>query len=105
MTDAERVFCYRLLRIARGDTTPLPGFDQDVWVPNCDVSGRTVASLVDELAAVRAATQTLVDSLSDAAWTRRGTASGKEISARALVWIIAGHAAHHLTIFRDKYLS
>ncbi len=105
VTDAERVFSYRLLRIARADTTPLPGFDQDVWVPNCDVAGRTVASLVDEFAAVRAATLALVDSLSEAAWTRRGTASDKEVSVRALVWIIVGHSEHHIKIFREKYLA
>ena len=33
VADAERVFSYRALRIARGDTTPLPGFDENAWVP------------------------------------------------------------------------
>lgn len=101
--DAERVFAYRMLRVARADVTPMPGFDQDIWVPNCDASSRTVQSLVAEFVAVRGATQTLVDSLSEAAWTRMGTASEKPISARALAWIIAGHMEHHLRIFREQY--
>ncbi len=31
--DTERIVAYRALRIARGDTTPLPGFEQDDYVP------------------------------------------------------------------------
>ena len=30
MSDTERVFSYRAMRVARGDKTPLPGFEQDV---------------------------------------------------------------------------
>lgn len=103
--DAERVFAYRLLRIARGDATPLPGFEQNDWVPYSGAAGRTVASLMLEYAAVRAATLQLVDSLEPAAWTRRGVASGHPVSARALAYIIAGHDRHHQNILREKYLG
>ena len=105
MIDAERVFAYRLLRVARADSTPLPGFDQDAWIPHCDAALRTVASLTEEFASVRAATLTLVDSLTEAAWVRTGTASAKPVSARALAWIIAGHTTHHLALLRDRYLA
>lgn len=105
MIDTERVFAYRLLRVARADATPLPGFDQDRWVPTSDAALRTVASLAEEFSAVRAATLTLVDSLTPAAWTRTGTASEKPVSSRAIAWIIAGHTAHHMTLLREKYLG
>jgi hypothetical protein len=32
LTDSERIFTYRALRIARGDKTPLEGFEQDDYV-------------------------------------------------------------------------
>ena len=103
--DAERVFTYRLLRIARGDTTALPGFEQDDWVPHSGANARSTASLLLEFASVRAATLQLMDSLTPAAWARRGTASGKEVTARALAYICAGHELHHQRIFRERYLA
>jgi hypothetical protein len=103
--DSERVFAYRMLRIARGDATPLPGFDQDVWVPNSAAGGRALASLLLEYTAVRAATVQLVENIEPAAWVRRGTASGVALSARALAYIIAGHELHHHKLFRERYLA
>ena len=102
--DAERIFSYRLLRVARGDATPLPGFDQDPYVLTSGAQQRSVASLAAELAAVRASTIALLESLPDDAWTRGGTASGHPVSARALAYITAGHAEHHLQILRSRYL-
>ena len=105
MSDAERVFGYRMLRIARGDMTPLPGFDQNSWVPHSCANDRALTNLVMEFAAIRASTLALVDSVSPEGWTRTGTASGHKISARALAYIAAGHERHHMKIFRERYLA
>lgn len=105
VADAERVFSYRALRIARGDTTPLPGFEQDDWVPNSGANRRTLADILTELEAIRAASLALFDSLDDEAVLRVGTASGNPVSVRALVWITAGHFAHHLELTRTRYLG
>jgi uncharacterized damage-inducible protein DinB len=104
IADAERVFAYRLLRIGRGDTTPLPGFDQDPWVLTSHANDRSLASLLAEFQAVRAATLALVDSLSAEDWLRTGTASEKTISARALGYICAGHELHHVQLIRERYV-
>ncbi len=104
VVDAERVFSYRAMRIARGDQTPLPGFDEKAWVPLSGANDRTVADLLGEFRAVRAATLALLRHLPPEAVSRRGVASDKEISVRALAWIIAGHASHHLGILRERYL-
>jgi uncharacterized damage-inducible protein DinB len=101
--DGERVFGYRALRFARADTTPLPGFDENQWVPAAGSDRRPVADLVAELRAVRAATVALFRSLDAEALVRRGEANGQPISARALAWIIAGHAIHHQAILRERY--
>src|ERR1019366_6972622 len=105
MADTERVFGYRTLRIARGDTTPLPGFEQDEWVPHSCANTRPMTSLVLEFATVRTATLALYDSLPAEAWARRGTASGHSISARALAYIAAGDERQHLNIIRERYLA
>lgn len=104
VVDAERVFSYRAMRIARGDETPLPGFDENAWVPLSGANDRTLADLLGEFRAVRGATLALLRHLPADSVTRRGVASGKEVSVRALAWVIAGHASHHLGILRERYL-
>jgi hypothetical protein len=103
MIDGERVFAYRALRISRGDETPLPGFEENKFVAASNFNGRTLSSLVDELALVRKANLPLFNSLAPEQWTRLGTASGHPVSVRALAFIMAGHMNHHLNILRDRY--
>ena len=104
VVDTERVFGYRALRIARGDTTPLPGFEQNDWVPLSGANARPLPAIVKEFVTVRAATVALFGGLPNESWDRRGTASGFSVSVRALAFKCAGHALHHEGIFREKYL-
>jgi hypothetical protein len=101
--DTERIFGYRLLRIARGDATPLAGFDENAYVPAGSFDQRPVATLMAELRAVRLSTVALIEGLPEESWTRGGQANGMPISARALAYIIVGHTAHHLAVLRDLY--
>ena len=105
IADAERIFAYRALRIARGDETPLPGFDQEPYVAAANFDRRTLADLAAELASIRAATVALFRGLDETAFGRRGTASGVVFTVRAVPYIIAGHERHHVTILEQKYLS
>jgi uncharacterized damage-inducible protein DinB len=103
LIDTVRIFTYRALRIARGDTTPLAPFDENAYTAAAGADARTVSDLRDELRAVRASTIWLFASLADDAWTRVGIASGKEISVRALAYIVTGHAIHHQRILTERY--
>ncbi|HMD39576.1 MAG TPA: DinB family protein [Candidatus Acidoferrum sp.] len=105
MSDSERIFVYRALRIARCDETPIEGFEQDDYVRNGGFKERTLASLVEEFAEVRGASLALFRSLGDDAWLRRGTANKNEVSVRALAFIIAGHELHHRKILDERYFS
>jgi DinB family protein len=105
VTDTERVFVFRALWFARGFDTPLPSFDQDVAVPASGANDRSWTSLVDEFAAVRAATLAFFGTLAPDAWLRRGTASGNPFTVRALAYITAGHVFHHTAILRARYLG
>ena len=103
ITDAERVFSYRLMAIARGEKQSLPGFEENDYVEAGNFDARPLAELAEGLAATRRATLALVRSLDDAAWDRRGVASNNPISARALAWVTAGHERHHVKILRERY--
>ena len=103
VTDAERVFSYRLTRIARGDKTPLAGFDENAWARTAPHGRRPMAAVVDELIAVRRSTLALIDSLDETSIANIGVANNHPVSARAICWIMAGHTKHHLDILLERY--
>jgi hypothetical protein len=103
LADTERIMSYRALRIARGDVTPLPSFDENAYVPVANFDNRSLADLVGELRTVRAATLALLRTFDADAWRRRGTASGKPVSVRALGFMIPGHERHHVEVLRTRY--
>jgi hypothetical protein len=103
LSDTERVFAYRALRIARGDTTPLPSFDDKAYVPEMRAGELTLADMAAEWGDVRRATIALFRNLPALAWCRRGVASDQPISVRALAYIIAGHVRHHLEVLDTRY--
>ena len=103
LSDTERIFTYRLLRIARGDATPLSGYDENAYVPAGRFDERPLPMLLAELRAVRLSTAALLEGLPEEAWTRWGEANGSPITVRALAFIIVGHVAHHLGVLRERY--
>jgi hypothetical protein len=103
--DGERMFAYRVLRIARGDKTPIEGFDQDIYIESSHADERPFAELFDEFELLRRANLLLFQNLDDMDWGRSGTANGVSVSTRALAWIMVGHVRHHMAILRERYLS
>ena len=101
--DAERVFSYRALRFGRADPTPLASFDQEIFWPHAHAATRRWTDLIDDFRTVRAASLHLFRSFAPEDWLRRGTASGFEISVRALAWVVAGHELHHRRVLRERY--
>lgn len=103
LADAERIFGMRAMCVARGETTPLPGFDENDYVAEGRFDLRTIDSLRREFELLRGANVAMFEGLPDDRWQRRGTASGQPITVRALAWIIAGHLDHHLAVLRERY--
>ena len=101
--DAERVFAYRALRIARGDQTPMEGFEQDGYVKHGPFGRVPLGEVIEDYIGVRRATLTLLRNLDETAWMRRGVANKNEVSVRALAYVIAGHEVHHRRILEEKY--
>lgn len=105
LTDGERVFAYRAMRISRKDQTDLPGFDENLYVPNAKASTRTIASLLSEFSVVRRASIELFKNFDDEMLAQTGTANKNPVSVRALGFIIAGHELHHMNVIKERYLK
>ncbi|HJU84722.1 MAG TPA: DinB family protein [Holophagaceae bacterium] len=104
LIDAERVFSQRVFRFSREDATPMPSFEEDAYVAHGHAETRPMADLLEELLLLRSANLLMFRALSNEAWNRRGEASGKVVSVRALLFITAGHLRHHLDVVRERYL-
>ena len=104
LMDAERIFTYRALRFSRNDRTALSGFDENEYVPESNASTRSLQSLIDEYSALRQSTIELFRNITDEMSLRTGIANGKEISVRALGYVIPGHEIHHEGVIKERYL-
>lgn len=104
LNDGERVFSYRLLRISRNDTTPLPGFEQDDFVREAGFDAHPFQSILQEFEFLRRANLLAIHNMTAEQTMRIGTASGFPFSARALIYVLAGHVEHHMLSLHEKYL-
>lgn len=102
--DTERIMVFRLLCFARGEKAALPGFEEDAYVANAHFKDRTLFSLSEEFAILRKSNLYLINSLNDNELDRIGNANGKNMSVRALTFILAGHVIHHTNIIKERYL-
>jgi len=103
--DAERIFCYRALRFARKDATPLPGFEENDYAANSDAGRRTKDDLISELQAVQQSSARLFKSFTKEQLENSGTANNNSIYVKAIGFIILGHGAHHQNILVERYLQ
>lgn len=104
VTDTERIMAYRALRLARNDQTPLPGFNENLYVENSFFNNRTLQSLREEFTAVRRANLFLFKSFTDDELKRTGICSDAVTTVKALIFITAGHVNHHRRILQERYL-
>jgi hypothetical protein len=104
LIDTERIMAYRALRIARADETPLAGFEENDYAAYSHYHDRSMESLAAEFETLRKSNLFLFESFNDEELKRMGTASGKNVSVRALLFIVAGHVNHHKRILEERYL-
>jgi len=105
LSDDERIFVYRMLCVARGDSRVLRGFDEKAYMRRAGFNDRPLAALIEELSAVRAATVAFLAGLPEDAWARQGVVNGYPASVRGLAFHVAGHELHHREILRTRYLA
>lgn len=102
--DAERIFAYRALRIARHDKTPLPGFDEATYAAASEADARTWDSLLQEFEAVRISTNLLLKSFTQDQLKQTGTTNGEPNNVLAISFLVFGHILHHINIIKERYL-
>ncbi len=105
LIDGERIFAYRVLRISRGDETPIEGFEQDGYIENSNANNRSFADLLNEFDLQRRSTMLMLNNISDEGLKRMGTANDNPVSVRALAYIMAGHTRHHINVLKERYLA
>lgn len=102
--DAERVFSYRVMCIARRDKTSLPSFDENNYAEYSHADRRSLADLKEEFVAVRRSTDHLLRSLDEAQLSEQGLTNGKPATAKSIAYVIFGHLLHHQQILEERYL-
>lgn len=105
LVDAERVFGYRALAMAREDGVDLPGMDQDEWAAASGANGRALEELCGEWMALRRANVHMFASMTAEQGTRTGMASGNPFTVRCFPWLIAGHELWHRERIQRDYLE
>lgn len=105
LIDGERIFAYRVFRIARADETPIEGFEQDGYIENAHSNDRSFGGLLEEFNLLRRANLIFFDHLRDEQWRFVGVANNARISVRAIAFIMAGHVRHHTNILSERYLN
>jgi hypothetical protein len=103
LIDGERVFGYRALCIARGETQDLPGFDENAYMPNAPYADVELEDLLSEFRLVRLSNVAMFRTLDESAWSRQGIANGAPVTVRALAYVMVGHVRHHMGVLRERY--
>jgi DinB superfamily len=103
--DAERIFCYRSLRFARKDPTPLHGFDENLFAANAKARKRNWNDLIDEFKTVRQGTEWLFGSFDEEQLDATGVSNNASNYVLAFGYITVGHPLHHVRIIKERYLS
>lgn len=104
LIDAERIFMYRCLRIARNDKTQLAGFEQDDYIIPSEADKKSKSEIIEEFTVNRNNSIVLLKSLSDKNLSFIGNANGAKASARSIAFTVLGHDLWHLQIIRERYL-
>lgn len=105
MIDTERILTYRVICFARGEKTPLPGFEEDDYVANAHFSDRSLLSFSDEFSLLRRSNMYLFKSLQEHELNMMGNASNRDITVRAMLFVLAGHVIHHTNVIKERYLA
>lgn len=100
--DAERVFGYRSLRFSTGDSTDLPGWDENHYAACGYSKPLSARELAEEFRCLRTGNLQLLKRIDERCWSHIGTADGRKMSVRTIAWLMAGHWLHHANILQER---
>jgi uncharacterized damage-inducible protein DinB len=105
MADHERIMIYRALRFSRKDTTPLPGYDQNVLINNGHFDQIHYEVILQDFVNVRNSTLSFIKTLVPEQMHLTGMAWKFELSVDDVLKATIGHELHHVGIIRERYLN
>lgn len=105
INDTERIMAYRILRVSRGDKTPMSGYDENEYAMHDYTEHLSLSDIIEEFKTLRQATISLIKTINPNALDFEGNANGAITTARQMGWVIAGHGRHHLSVLNSKYLK
>ncbi len=102
--DTERIFGYRALRFARGDNQLLPGFDENLYAANANLTETNMQLLMDEFDSVRLSNVLMFKQLTSKELLLKGKTASGEVNVLSLGYMMCGHAIHHVNVIKERYL-
>jgi uncharacterized damage-inducible protein DinB len=99
----QRIFVTRAVMIARGETQPLPGHDENALAVGWPGEDVTVADLAEAYTAEAKAAQIWFLMLEEDDLRREGTVNGKRVRAEQLLRALIGHESHHRKVLAERY--
>jgi DinB family protein len=103
LTDAERIFSYRALCLARKEKLPLTNFDENEYAANSGANKRAWKSLANEFLIARQSTLSLFTSFNNTMLLAEGTTSNYRTSVTTIGFVIVGHWYHHIKVIKERY--
>jgi len=103
--DVEKLMAARALRIARGDKTPLPPFDENQYAIAADVFYDSIQDYITEWEHVRKSNELMFQNFSAEALKEKCLMSNNQTSTRAVGGVLIGHALHHIQILKERYIQ
>jgi len=104
ITDHERIMAYRVLRFSRKDTSPLAGYDQELFVKNSRFDELSLKQLIADFKNVRMASISLMNTLSEQQFYLKGFVWKFEMTIEDFLKATIGHELHHINIIKERYL-
>jgi hypothetical protein len=102
--DCERVFGYRALVAARGDSSLLPSFDEDNYADAAAGETTSMENMLKEFTLIRQSNRFLFENMSEEQSCFKANVNGEPLSARASAFIMIGHVNHHLQVMQERYM-
>ena len=102
--DTERIYAYRALSFARGESNAIQGYDHNPYAAASGANRRSLKELLEELKRLRASTIDLFKSFSEEMLQAKGNANNLEMTAEQIMYILIGHELHHIWVLEQKYL-
>jgi uncharacterized damage-inducible protein DinB len=102
--DTERILSYRILCIARGEKQSLIEFNENEYANIGHADQRDFNLMIKEWELLRSSNNIMFKSFSENELNQVGLVGLSKTSLKAIIYIIFGHALHHIKVIEERYI-